>query len=765
MIKKLRFTAFFILLILGFGKSLGDVLLSYESGITTSDVSGAADPESQGWTYTGAGSGFSDGFDAGLGVESSIGGGWRTVDGTGGAQSVYTQDTTSIIGAITAAPSWKMTWTVAVDLDAVRQGGSKVVDYYGQPNQGRQNALLLYFDMDDVDSFRVVHRVNELNEVLLDVSGTQYNTGVMLDAFGTYSITYNSVTGTAELDYGAGTAVIAPTTVDPNRSTIFMGSGSTGGQGSAVWNSLVVETITVDPPSEPAVIVTSGSGLSASSLNMTGEVTDSGNELPVVTLYYGATDGGIDAVAWDQFVDLGRQGGGFSSLLENLSSNETVFYRAFAENSAGSVWSPSTESATSLQPTAPVIVVTVGTSESPGQANFNGRVTDNGNEDPEVTIFYGTTDGGTNPAAWDEIIFDGVSGGDFSQAVIGLAGNTTYFYRAFAENSVGAAWSETTESVTTLGFTGVPNILASDSFDYRYEMDVNPGSQDLDTAGNISDWFANPAIGSGVDQEMWTPQTYEGGIASSNQEAVIPEALFRSDYGGSITRQSIAGDFTVEVALRLKEGTIVFPDFDLGGFAMFLNPPGQDSLRLNINENEMSTGFGDAVTATASNTGGMTVFRVAYVEADQRFWVWRDGALVYGDTPGAGGGVEGSEPSVYAGGGFLLGDFASDISGDWDLEYIRVHNEAVAPTGANLFGEVAITGFGFVNETTVFIDYLGESGRAYNVLSSTNLTDFTSAENPINGTTTTTNAEGIGRVEIGVAGRVPGKLFFRVEKP
>jgi hypothetical protein len=76
-----------------------------------------------------------------------------------------------------------------------------------------------------------------------------------------------------------------------------------------------------------------------------------------------------------------------------------------------------------------------------------------------------------------------------------------------------------------------------------------------------------------------------------------------------------------------------------------------------------------------------------------------------------------------------------------------------------------ITEFGFVNETTVFIDYLGESSRAYNITSSPDIFDFTTVEDPINGTTSTTNAEGIGRVEIGVSGRVPGKLFFRVEKP
>jgi hypothetical protein len=237
----------------------GVVVLDYQSGISSGTSTGASDPASQGWTYTGSGSDFSDGFDAGTGVSSSIGGGWRTVDGTSGAQSVYTKDTSTIIDAITAADVWKMTWTIGLDKDAIRTSGAAVSDYYNAPNNSRQNALLLYFDMDDTDSFRVVHRVNSSDEVLLDVSGTQYNTGVGLDTFATYSITYSKASGTAVLDYGAGTATINPSTVDPNRSTIFMGSGSTGGQGSGVWNSMVIET---NPVPEPSSVLLSLLGVS-----------------------------------------------------------------------------------------------------------------------------------------------------------------------------------------------------------------------------------------------------------------------------------------------------------------------------------------------------------------------------------------------------------------------------------------------------------------------------------------------------------------------
>ncbi|MDB4537614.1 fibronectin type III domain-containing protein [Akkermansiaceae bacterium] len=543
-----------------------------------------------------------------------------------------------------------------------------------------------------------------------------------------------------------------------------------GSGGSALPNqtfSTAIESFEVvinpDGVSAPVVVTSPGSALTATSISAAGEVTDTGNETPTVTIYYGTTDGGTDEFAWEGFFNAGAQVGVFSATIEGLTQNTTYFYRAFAMNSAGSAWADSSESVSTSVPSTPSVVVLSGSSSGAGSLTMNGEVTDNGNEDPEVTIFYGTTDGGTNAGAWDEVVFAGVSNGAFSVTVTNLPGDTTFFYRAFAENSGGLAWSDTTESGTTLPFVGVPVSLDSSAFDFQYEMDENPSSQDLDGAGVGSDWFVNPAQASGVDQQMWTPQTYEDGIGSSNQGAVIPEALFRSDFTGSISRESLSGDFTVEVAIQLSEGTIASPDFDLGGFGMFINPPDQAAFRLNINEDEVSTGTGNDMTATANNTGGMTVFRIAYVEADQRYWVWRDGALVYGDTVSPGGGVEGSETSLYLDGGFLLGDFASDLSGDWDIDYIRLHNEAVAPTGVNS-GKLLITGFGFVDANTVAIDFVGESRRDYSVRSSPNLTGFATNETPINGTTGTTDAEGVGRVEINVAGRVIDQLFFRVER-
>ena len=516
--------------------------------------------------------------------------------------------------------------------------------------------------------------------------------------------------------------------------------------------------INSDPGVAPVIETDDDVIPTAVSAQVSGELTTFGTDFSEVTVYYGTTDGGTDPGAWNASAPAGFKFCEFTVELPELERNTTYFFRFFAENSGGSDWSDTAESFTTLLASAPAVAVTAGNSSSPVAANFTGEVTDTGNEDPVVTVFYGTTDQGTNAGAWDANFDAGAQGGTFTATIGDLQSDTQYFYRAFAENSAGAAWSPTSETVMTIAFVGVPNALAASEFDYLYEMDVDPSSQDLDAAGSANDWFATAAQATGVDQEMIIPQSYTDGIASSNQMAAIPEALFRTDFGGSISRASLAGDFTVEIAVKLKAGTIASPATDLGGFGVFLNPGGQRALRFNIDETEVNIGDGgEMATVTGSNTDAFHLFRFAYVAADQRFSVWRDGFPVFtGETA-----LEGTNDSLFIANSFFLGDYAFDISGDWEVDYIGLHNEAVAPSG--VIENLAVTDSGFVNPTTFFIDFQGRPNAAYDIVSSTNLGDFGTVESTTNGTTGTTNETGIGRAEINVAGRVPGKVFFRLE--
>jgi uncharacterized membrane protein len=87
-------------------------------------------------------------------------------------------------------------------------------------------------------------------------------------------------------------------------------------------------------------------------------------------------------------------------------------------------------------------------------ARLNGEVTNTGNENPTVTVFYGLTDGGTNTAAWDDNDSLGIVAlGTCFRDVSGLLPTTLYYYRMRATNGGGVAWAASSANFTTTVYT------------------------------------------------------------------------------------------------------------------------------------------------------------------------------------------------------------------------------------------------------------------------------------------------------------------------
>ncbi|MDB6111083.1 MAG: hypothetical protein JWR69_2833, partial [Pedosphaera sp.] len=99
--------------------------------------------------------------------------------------------------------------------------------------------------------------------------------------------------------------------------------------------------------------------------------------------------------------------------------------------------------------TLPVVATTTATGVQIHEATMGGNVSSTGGAVPEVLLYFGPVDGGTNAANWTRSIYLGAQGGGFSQKATGLSGNTTYYYRAAAVNPTGVAWSAPSKSFTT----------------------------------------------------------------------------------------------------------------------------------------------------------------------------------------------------------------------------------------------------------------------------------------------------------------------------
>jgi len=67
-----------------------------------------------------------------------------------------------------------------------------------------------------------------------------------------------------------------------------------------------------------------------------------------------------------------------------------------------------------------------------------------------VHIFWGTVDGRDTATKWQHDANLGIQPGSiFAAYVAGLTPCTTYYYRSFLRNSAGAAWADTSDSLTT----------------------------------------------------------------------------------------------------------------------------------------------------------------------------------------------------------------------------------------------------------------------------------------------------------------------------
>ena len=102
--------------------------------------------------------------------------------------------------------------------------------------------------------------------------------------------------------------------------------------------------------------------------------------------------------------------------------------------------------------TPPTVTNGIGaTNVTDNDARLNGEITNTGNQNPSVWIFWGTVDGGTDPASWTDNVSLGVKplGTFYSDLTDVLVPLTTYYYRCAAVNSAGTGWAGSTANFTT----------------------------------------------------------------------------------------------------------------------------------------------------------------------------------------------------------------------------------------------------------------------------------------------------------------------------
>jgi len=193
---------------------------------------------------------------------------------------------------------------------------------------------------------------------------------------------------------------------------------------------------------------------------------------------------------------------------------------------------------------APTVTALPASAVTSTAARSNGEVTNTGGENPTVHIYWGTSDGGTTPGNWDYDENLGELGiGTFYKDISSLTRGTKYYYRCFAVNSGGSAWSGAVEFTTLLekpigatnAATGVGVTAAT----------VN-GEVTDDGGGSCQYRFRYKKAGGAYVYTAWagakaTGETFSEGIsgldASSTYyfNAQVKNSEFESDWGAELT--------------------------------------------------------------------------------------------------------------------------------------------------------------------------------------------------------------------------------------
>lgn len=108
---------------------------------------------------------------------------------------------------------------------------------------------------------------------------------------------------------------------------------------------------------------------------------------------------------------------------------------------------PATPYAASFTPMLANLPATAVTSNS---ATLNGTLISTGGSTTNVTIYHGSSDGGTTPANWAGSLNLGARPvGNFGGAISGLPTGTARYFRAFASNATGGAWATVSSNLIT----------------------------------------------------------------------------------------------------------------------------------------------------------------------------------------------------------------------------------------------------------------------------------------------------------------------------
>ncbi|OFY64903.1 MAG: hypothetical protein A2V64_13505 [Bacteroidetes bacterium RBG_13_43_22] len=214
-------------------------------------------------------------------------------------------------------------------------------------------------------------------------------------------------------------------------------------------NGLSVRCLQGEGPILPAIITSSISDITTISATGGGNITSDGGAS--VTARGTCWSTSANPTTADSKTSDGTGAGSFISSIAGLSSGTTYHVRAYAISSVGTVYGEDVSFTTAAAPVIPTVTTTAVSAIATTTAISGGNITSDGGA--SVTSRGVCWNTSANPTIANSKTSDGTGTGSFVSNLTGLTGNTPYYVRAYATNSVGTAYGNEVTFTTTSSVT------------------------------------------------------------------------------------------------------------------------------------------------------------------------------------------------------------------------------------------------------------------------------------------------------------------------
>lgn len=319
-----------------------------------------------------------------------------------------------------------------------------------------------------------------------------------------------------------------------------------------------------EPQNPPTVITKVASDVSLKNATLNGEVTEEG--------FSATTDRGFvfsekntNPSVSDSKAQSGYGKGGYSIVLDKLSSNTKYHYKAYATNTKGTAYGI-VQSFTTADYSLPSLTTELPKNVGYTTAELGGIITNDGGATiSERGVCYGLN---PNPTVSDNKVISGKGIGSYNLNAINLKDNSKYYVRAFATNLKGTAYGNE-QSFTTIEFK-LPTFVNKDaksigSTSFMVGSDItDDGGTDIVERGFCYSTSTNPniidlrvKIGNGKGAYFSTIESLkENTIYFVRPYAINSKGI---GYGSQQTIKTIAQS---AISTNLKSGILAFYPLD-----------------------------------------------------------------------------------------------------------------------------------------------------------------------------------------------------------